>query len=117
MPSIKRTAAAAFVGAAIVAVGAVPASAASVESQAAVPSLAPAWHHHHHGCCHPHHEACWESWRCDMYGGFAPYWGGGDCGCGDFGWLDDSWDLGWGFGGFGGFGDFGGHGFGGHLFP
>ncbi|HEX3829266.1 MAG TPA: hypothetical protein VHV82_18545 [Sporichthyaceae bacterium] len=113
MPSIKRTAAAVFAAAAIAGFGASPASAVGVQSAPmAAPALAPTCgggcgHHHHH------HHHCWESWRCDAYGGYDPYWGGGDCGCGDG--YDPYWgyayDAGW-WGGYGGLGEFGG--FGGH---
>jgi hypothetical protein len=94
VPSLKRTAAAVFAAAAISAFGASPAAAAGVPS-AMVPTCGGCHHHHHH---HHHHLHCWESWRCDPYGGIDPYWWGGDCGCDSFGW-----DAGW----WGGFGDFG----------
>ena len=100
------------------------AGAVGVQSvQSVAPAIVPTCggcHHHHH---HNHHHHCWESWRCDPYGGIDPYWGGGDCGCD--GWYDPynayAWDTGlWGggfdgfdgfdgLGGFGGFGGFGHH--------
>jgi hypothetical protein len=113
VPSIKRTAAAVFAAAAIAGFGASPASAVGVQSAPmAAPAIAPTCgggcHHHHH------HHHCWESWRCDAFGGYDPYWGGGDCGCD--GWYDPysfyGWDDAWWGGGFGeGFHDHDGWGF------
>jgi len=107
VPSIKRTAAAVFAAAAIAGFGASPASAVGVQSAPmAAPALAPTCggcgHHHHHH--HHHHYQCWESWRCDPYGGIDPYAWGGDCGC-DYGfdpYGGYGYDAGWWGGGFGG---------------